>query len=60
MYMLMALAPPAANDPPTNVMRMSHKDGQPPSATTMVGMVVMSNNSMIRGFVKAMYPATTD
>jgi hypothetical protein len=26
----------------------------------MVGTVVMSNNSMIRGFVKAMYPATTD
>ena len=51
--MLMALAPPAAKDPPTKVIAINHTDGQPPAATTIVGTVVISNNSMIRGFVNA-------
>jgi hypothetical protein len=54
MYMLIAFAPPAANEPPINVIKMRLNAGQPPSATTIVGTVVISNNSMIRGFVRAM------
>ena len=40
--------------PPTNVINTSHVDGQPPSAKTMVGTVVMSSSSMMRGLVRAM------
>ena len=51
--MLMALAPPAASVPPSRVMATSDHDGQPRSASTMVGTVVMSSSSMIRGLVSA-------
>ena len=50
---LMALAPPAASDPPTIVTAMSQIGGSPRWATTMVGSVVTSNSSMMRGFVSA-------
>ena len=53
-YMLMALAPPAASVPPTSVHAASSaSDGQPRSASTIVGIVVISSSSMIRGFVSA-------
>ena len=52
-YMLMALAPPAAIVPPSTVAMISHREGRPRSATTMVGTVVMSSSSMIRGLVRA-------
>ena len=52
-YMLMALAPPAASVPPMTVATISHTDGIPRSATTMVGTVVTSSSSMIRGLVSA-------
>ena len=51
--MLMALAPPAASVPPTNVASISQSEGRPRRATTMVGKVVTSSNSMIRGLVRA-------
>ena len=51
--MLKALAPPAASVPPMRVATMSQAFGQPLAATIIVGTVVMSNNSMIRGFVRA-------
>ena len=51
--MLMALAPPAASVPPTRVATMSQTEGSPRFATTMVGSVVTSRSSMIRGFVRA-------
>ena len=54
MTMLMALAPPAARVPPTTVATISHTDGTPRSATNMVGTVVTSRSSMIRGLVSAM------
>ena len=56
-YMLMALAPPAAMVPPRTVATMSQTDGSPRSATIIVGTVVTSRSSMIRGFVKATYAA---
>jgi hypothetical protein len=59
MYILMAFAPPAARVPPTIVTTISHRLGHPSFATTMVGIVVISSNSIMRGFVRAMYPATT-
>ena len=52
-YMLMALAPPAASVPPITVAAISHNDGMPLSATTMVGTVVTSRSSMMRGLVSA-------
>ena len=52
-YMLMALAPPAARVPPTTVTAISQSDGSPRSATTIVGTVVTSSSSMIRGLVSA-------
>jgi hypothetical protein len=52
-YMLMALAPPAARAPPTRVATTSHTGGSPRAATTMVGRVVTSSSSMIRGLVRA-------
>ena len=51
--MLMALAPPAAKVPPTRVIATSDHDGQPRCARTIVGTVVMSSSSMIRGLVRA-------
>ena len=51
--MLMALAPPAAKVPPRTVATISHNEGRPRSATTIVGTVVTSRSSMIRGFVSA-------
>ena len=51
--LLMALAPPADNAPPTSVAATSHVSGQPRAATTMAGTVVTSSNSMIRGFVSS-------
>ena len=54
-YMLIAFAPPAARVPPKTTAAMSHRDGTPPAARTMVGTVVTSSSSMIRGFVSAMY-----
>jgi hypothetical protein len=54
MYILIAFAPPAAKEPPIKVIRIRLSAGHPSSATTIVGTVVMSNNSMIRGFVSAM------
>ena len=52
-YMLMALAPPAASVPPMTVATISHTDGMPRSATTIVGTVVTSSSSMMRGLVSA-------
>ena len=53
MYMLKALAPPAARLPPTSVAKISHPDGRPRSATTIVGTVVTSSSSTMRGLVRA-------
>ena len=52
-YMLMALAPPAANAPPSTVLRINHPDGSPRAATIWVGTVVISSSSMMRGLVSA-------
>ncbi len=51
--MLMALAPPAASVPPTSVATISQTGGRPRCATTIVGTVVTSSSSMIRGLVRA-------
>ncbi len=51
---LNALAPPAANVPPMRVATMSHSPGMPLAATTIVGIVVTSKSSMMRGLVRAM------
>ena len=51
--MFSALAPPAANAPPATVNDMSRSDGTWWAATNMVGTVVMSRSSMIRGLVRA-------
>ncbi len=59
-YMLTALAPPAARVPPTTVATISHTGGMPRSATTIVGTVVTRSSSMIRGLVRATYPAARD
>ena len=53
MYMFMALAPPADSVPPITVATMCHTEGSPASATTIVGTVVMSSSSMMRGLVSA-------
>ena len=52
--MLMAFAPPAASAPPARVATISQTGGTPRCATTMVGSVVTSRSSMIRGLVRAM------
>ena len=57
-YMLMALAPPAANVPPMTVATISQADGRPACATIIVGTVVTSSSSMMRGFVSATYAPT--
>ena len=51
--MLMALAPPAARAPPSRVATISQTGGRPRWATIMVGSVVISSSSMIRGLVSA-------
>ena len=56
--MLKAFAPPAASVPPTTVATMSQIGGIPFAATIMVGTVVTSRSSMIRGLVSATYAAT--
>ena len=38
---------------------MSQVPGQPRAAKIIVGIVVTSSNSMMRGFVNAMYPRIT-
>jgi len=53
MYILIAFAPPAANEPPNNVIAISDHAGHLPAAKTIVGTVVINNSSMIRGFVNA-------
>jgi hypothetical protein len=50
---LSALALPAAREPPTSVATTSQNDGSPRSASTIVGTVVTSSSSMIRGLVSA-------
>src|SRR5439155_21255766 len=55
-YMLAALAPPAAREPPTRVVSTSQPDGRPRAATTMVGTVVTRRSSTMRGLVRARYP----
>ena len=51
--MFRALAPPAASEPPTRVASTSHPEGRPRAATTIVGTVVTSSSSTIRGLVSA-------
>ena len=51
--MLNAFAPPAASVPPITVATISHRPGTPLAATTMVGTVVTSRSSMMRGLVSA-------
>src|SRR4051794_5174175 len=51
--MFMALAPPAANVPPSTVQMTNRRGGRPCAATTWVGTVVTSSSSMIRGLVSA-------
>ncbi len=53
--MFAALAPPAESVPPTSVATINHHPGMPFAATTIVGSVVTSSSSMIRGFVSATY-----
>jgi hypothetical protein len=53
--MLMALAPPAARVPPIITAAISQIDGIPRLARTMVGTVVTSSSSMMRGLVSATY-----
>ncbi len=55
--LLMALAPPADNVPPTSVATTDQVPGHPSAASTMAGRVVMSSNSMMRGLVSATYAA---
>ena len=62
-YMLMALAPPAAKAPPSTVATTNHPEGSRSQmspegcswawATTIVGTVVTSRSSMMRGLVSA-------
>ena len=49
----MVLAPPAASAPPSKVASIKVTEGTPRRATNMVGSVVTSSSSMIRGFVSA-------
>jgi hypothetical protein len=52
-YMFIAFAPPAARVPPSKVISTRVVGGHPSCASTMVGTVVMSSSSMIRGLVSA-------
>ena len=51
MNWLMAFAPPAAIVPPMITAAISHGDGTPRAAMNIVGTVVTSSSSMIRGLV---------
>ena len=58
--MLKVFAPPAASVPPSE--RRHHQTssrGMPFAATTIVGMVVTSRSSFIRGLVSARYTRNT-
>ena len=46
-------ADPAARVPPTRVASTSGSDGTPSAARNMVGTVVTSSSSMMRGLVRA-------
>ncbi len=50
-----AFAPPAASVPPNSVAATSQGDGKRPAARTIVGTVVMSSSTMMRGFVSWKY-----
>jgi hypothetical protein len=52
-HMLIAFAPPAARVPPKTTATMSQSDGMPRWARTIVGTVVTSSSSMMRGFISA-------
>jgi hypothetical protein len=52
--MLTALALPADNVPPISVIATSQVDGHPLAARIIVGIVVISSSSMMRGLVKTM------
>jgi hypothetical protein len=52
--MLIAFAPPAANEPPSKVIAINDQLGHSPAANTMVGTVVIKRSSIIRGLVKPM------
>src|SRR5438445_11646739 len=54
-YMLIVLAAPAASVPPNTVAAISQPDGHPRAASIIVGTVVTTSNTMIRGFVSATY-----
>ncbi len=54
----MALAEPAASEPPMSVATMSPSGGMPRWARIMAGTVVTSSSSMMRGLVRAMYART--
>ncbi len=58
--MLSALAPPAARKPPTSVTATSRSEGRPCEARIIVGTVVTSSSSMMRGFVSATYAAALE
>ena len=49
----MVFALPAANAPPTRVTTSTRMDGRPRCASSIVGIVVTSSSSMIRGLVSA-------
>jgi hypothetical protein len=57
-YIFIVFAPPAARVPPSKVIAINDHPGHLPAAKTIVGTVVTSNNSMILGLVKAIYPPT--
>jgi hypothetical protein len=50
---LRVFALPAARVPPTRVATVVTQPGSPPAARTIVGTVVTSRSSMMRGFVSA-------
>ena len=54
-----ALALPAASVPPSRVASTRPSGGRPRAASIIVGTVVTSSSSMIRGLVSATYAATT-
>ena len=54
-YMLIVLAAPAARVPPNTVAAINQPDGHPRAASIIVGTVVTTSSTMIRGFVSAMY-----
>src|SRR5660397_222770 len=57
--LLNAFAEPADRVPPIRVAIISHAPGQPSAASTMVGNVVMSSSSMMRGLVSDTYALST-